>query len=461
MDNAEFWDTQEVWDKALHNVHAVICTPAILLQALNAGFVTMKGISLLVVDEAHHCVARSAPNATMRLHYHPFKKSESGHELPHILGLSASPITKKSSAEISELEANLDAKCKVPMQQLEEYTAFVNMPRVETLTFSEQPLPDPQLLISLVRIVSELQIADDPIVKMLRERDNFKSREKLEKIMQKNATPAMIELQSLLRSATTIHQVLGCWPCSAYIKACVRKLHAAVFSDTGLHLGADLPHHDSRLYMDASLNALQDQLAVDNTDVSEPENLSPKVIVLLKFLKKEFRESLRGLIFVESRNAAWALTEIINTHPATRNYKAFSFVGVSNPAYHGNFDLAQLHVQNENLERFRRGELNLCVATAVLEEGVDVPAMNLVVCFDERRNLRSFVQSRGRARQQSSKFVILRSELDLESKVKKWQALEAVMKEECEVSMRELEERQLIEGMNETGGTVFRVQATG
>ncbi|EXJ81721.1 hypothetical protein A1O1_07786 [Capronia coronata CBS 617.96] len=434
MDNAEFWNTQELWDKALHNIHAVICTPAILLQALNAGFVTMKGISLLVVDEAHHCVARSAPNATMRLHYHHFKTTDPAYELPHILGLSASPITKRSTAEITELEANLDAKCRAPMQQLEEYTAFVNMPQLKILTFDEHLEPAPDILTILSNIVSCLQVTDDPITKTLQESRHSKAQEDLENIRRKKATPAMTELRSLVRSASTIYEVLGSWACSAFVAACIRKLHVA-------------PLH-------ASLGLYCNNAAVAG-------NVSPKVDVLLNFLAKENRADLRGLIFVQARQTAWALTEVINNHPATRAYQAFSFVGLSNAAYQSTFDFAELRLQNENLERFRRGELNLCVATAVLEEGVDVPAMNLVICFDERPNLRSFVQSRGRARQQSSKFVILRSLVDFESKVKKWQALETAMKSECERTADDLEKRQNTEQGDEPDGSVFRVHSTG
>ncbi|EXJ77012.1 hypothetical protein A1O3_10169 [Capronia epimyces CBS 606.96] len=460
MDNAEFWDTQEVWDKALYNVHAVVCTPAILLQALNAGFVTMRTISLLVVDEAHHCVGKSASRTTMQLHYHSLKSSSATHELPCIMGLSASPITKKDKAEIRQLEVNLDAQCKFPVQQLEEYTAFVNLPQLETLTFGEQLLPPPTILTRLSQIVSNIQVADDPITKLLRESADYKAREKLEKILRKNATPAMMELQGLLRSATTIHRDLGSWACGAYITTCVRKLHAAVSHDTGLQLHAK-PPHDNRRFMDSSLQPLHGLLGPGHDHVPARENHSEKVQVLLDFLGREYRDSLRGLIFVQARHTAWALTAVINNDPAMQNYRAFSFVGVSNAAYQGTFDFAQLHAQNENLERFRRGELNLCIATAVLEEGIDVPAMNLVICFDERPNFRSFVQSRGRARQANSKFVLFRSQLEAPSKMKKWHDLELDMKEESESSIQQLEQRQRLEWIEEPDGTVFRVPSTG
>ena len=46
------------------------------------------------------------------------------------------------------------------------------------------------------------------------------------------------------------------------------------------------------------------------------------------------------------------------------------------------------------LRKFRKRELNLLIATSVLEEGVDVQQCNLVVKFDQPKDYRSYVQVR-------------------------------------------------------------------
>lgn len=50
----------------------------------------------------------------------------------------------------------------------------------------------------------------------------------------------------------------------------------------------------------------------------------------------------------------------------------------------------------------------MLIATSVAEEGMDIPAANCVVRFDEVQTPESLVQSRGRARQEDSTFVVMK-----------------------------------------------------
>ena len=52
--------------------------------------------------------------------------------------------------------------------------------------------------------------------------------------------------------------------------------------------------------------------------------------------------------------------------------------------------------------------MSVLLATSVAEEGMDVPAANCVVRFDEVQTAVSLVQSQGRARQEDSSFLLLK-----------------------------------------------------
>ncbi|EXJ54825.1 hypothetical protein A1O7_10166 [Cladophialophora yegresii CBS 114405] len=458
MDNAEYWTSLDIWQKVLHHVHVVVCTPAILQQALNHGFVAMKSMSLLVFDEAHHCVKDSPMNSIMRHHYHPKLVPETLHELPHILGLSASPITKKNRDEVSELENNLNATCKSPLQQLEEYTAFVNIPEPVILPHSPIPHHCSNLLSLLTAAVCAVNVEQDPVVAALRRSKDRYDQEKLEKIFKKQRTPAMEEMQALVRSCTDIQHNLGAWACDMFIKKCVENLELTSSRELE-SVATESPFAEKSVFIASTLNTLHLPLRMANLDLNTAGSVSSKVKLLVEFLQECYQPDLRCLIFVKTRPTAWSLSDIINSHPVTQDqYRAFSFVGVSNPAHRGVCDFAELHTQHDNLESFRRGELNVCVATSVLEEGVDVPAMNLVICFDERPNFRSFIQSRGRARQRESRFVMFP---EAALKRSQWQALEDEMNEDCRKSLESVEQRERIERVDEADGEVFRIASTG
>lgn len=52
-------------------------------------------------------------------------------------------------------------------------------------------------------------------------------------------------------------------------------------------------------------------------------------------------------------------------------------------------------------------QLNLLFATDVVEEGIHVPNCSFVIRFDLPKTVRSYVQSRGRARKNDSQYITM------------------------------------------------------
>ena len=65
--------------------------------------------------------------------------------------------------------------------------------------------------------------------------------------------------------------------------------------------------------------------------------------------------------------------------------------------------------QMTTIDKFRKSQINVLVATSVVEEGFDIPECNLVISFQEPQSLTKIVQLRGRARQAKSTYAVLAS----------------------------------------------------
>lgn len=57
--------------------------------------------------------------------------------------------------------------------------------------------------------------------------------------------------------------------------------------------------------------------------------------------------------------------------------------------------------------RFNDKEINVLITSEILEEGVDIQTCNYVIRYDTPKNFPSYVQSKGRARSNNSKFIVM------------------------------------------------------
>uniref|UniRef100_A0A2P2JM52 Endoribonuclease Dicer homolog 2 n=1 Tax=Rhizophora mucronata TaxID=61149 RepID=A0A2P2JM52_RHIMU len=77
-------------------------------------------------------------------------------------------------------------------------------------------------------------------------------------------------------------------------------------------------------------------------------------------------------------------------------------------------------------------QVNIIVATSILEEGLDVQSCNLVIRFDPSNTVSSFIQSRGRARMQNSDYLLMVKSGDssTHSRLEKYLASGEIMRKE-------------------------------
>jgi ERCC4-related helicase len=210
-------------------------------------------------------------------------------------------------------------------------------------------------------------------------------------------------------------------------------------------------------------NPLGSRYMITSTLVDHPDSLSDKAAKLVDLIGKQGLDTT-GVIFVKERVVVSVLFQILSTHPQTaERFKFATFVGLSNNVKRkaGIHELLDLESQNKSLEAFRVKQKDIIIATDVLEEGIDVTACNLVICFDPPQNLKSFIQRRGRARKKQSRFVIMQPCTSTRTKTDRWIQLEEEVSRLCQDEKRARETVLSVEDQDEILDLVLRDRSTG
>ncbi|KAI0203083.1 RNase3 domain-containing protein [Astrocystis sublimbata] len=440
-DNYETWSDARIWDDYLKNVRVVVSTYQILLDAISHAFVHLGQLSLIVFDEAHNCVKKHPGNKIME-RYKVCKSN--GVPCPAILGLTASPIMKSNLKGISIIEQSLDAVCKTPTIHREELQCAVKRP---TLAFVVVPIPGSppptKSMNDLASAYRNIDIYQDPYVLGLRDQATEKSKIMLGKILEKQDTFTMKQIKSMYNKATAIHKGLGPWAADYFLYEAVTQ-----FLDS---LNRNLTWFDTWDLEERRYTAK----ALQGVEVKPPQpfektgvlDTSAKFNALVQELQSA-PDDIRCIIFVEETVTVFVLAHMLSATPSISNrFRVGTLIGTSSYAARKR-DIGELNQVKgvQHLEDFRTGKLNLLVATSVAEEGIDVPACNLVVCWNSPPNVKSFIQRRGRARMENSRIILLLEDSSEQHQV--WLELEGVMKRCIEDDTRVAHELEELEALD-------------
>ncbi|KAF2262376.1 P-loop containing nucleoside triphosphate hydrolase protein [Lojkania enalia] len=467
-DDVDRWTDQNTWDTVLKNVRVVLSTHQVLLDALTHAFVKMSRLALIIFDEAHHCSQNHPANKIMKDFYKPFVQENSGFSAPRILGLTASPIMRANvkGGDLEKIEENLCSVAKSPKVYRSELIRFVHKPKLLKVTY---PLEDPSpsysdRLAVFLEAYNAYDLTTDPYIVELRRRirqGDEEASQKLRKVYEKFDTYCYNQLKSIVKKAKAIHDELGYSTTDWYLLQCISKYQNAFQnSDQQLYKWS----HQERDHLMKIFNRLLSQ----EDDINQPislKGLSRKVDTLVDILVTETRSEFTGLVFVEQRVWVAALAEILSTHPRTKDlFNLGTFVGSSQSFKRKTniADLAEPRNQQNILDDFRAGRKNIILATSALEEGIDVTSCHLVICFERPKNLKSFIQRRGRARKEMSKYIIMLSESDqIVGSPERWQALEQEMVNAYLSDVREVRAAEERERTDDQAEMFYKVPNTG
>lgn len=356
----------------------------------------------------------------------------------------------------------MNSIAKSPKLYRSELNRFVHKPHLLRVTYPTVPTEAQQstLLVALQGAYQQYDLKTDPYVVELRDkhRQGHDSSEALEKVFLSGKTYCKDQLRGLVTKAEATCEELGPSPTDWYLRKCIEKLVQSVE-------GMDQRLLDWSKGEKAHLSSILRCLLPPESDEVPPmslKNLSPKVESLIDVLVSEAGPDFTGLVFVKQRIWVAILSEILSVHPRTKDlFRIGTFTSTTSTMRKFSVaELASLRNEKNTLDDFRAGSKNLIIATSVLEEGIDISSCHLVICFERPENLKSFIQRRGRARRQESKYFIFEPNSCPTTK-DKWEKSEEEMKAAYLDDLRKVEEAEQREREDEEEVLYFEVPSTG
>ncbi|KAI0112057.1 RNase3 domain-containing protein [Nemania sp. FL0031] len=440
-DNVHTWSDTRIWDDYLKDVRVMVSTYQVLLDAVTHAFVQISRLCLIVFDEAHNCTGNH-PGSKIMERYRVQKNN--GMPCPAILGLTASPIMKSDINGIEKIEQTLDAVCKAPTVHREEFLSIVKRPTLSPVWIPNLgDRPPVSSIASLGKAFRNLNISQDPYILRLQGERTERNLYKLRKALEKRDTPVIKQMQSFYRKSVELHRQLGPWASEYFIyRAVTEFLSSAELDRTWFETwGTAEKQYLSNALQQVEIKHPRPFKGTTTLDVSD------KFITLVQELQST-PDNTRCIIFALETATVAVLAQMLSAETSlSSRFRVGSMIGTSNFAARKR-DLGELNRAKDygDLEDFRTGKLNLLVATSIAEEGIDVPACNLVICFNTPPNVKSFIQRRGRARMENSKIILLVEESS--EQYDTWLALEKMMKECYEDDTRVAQEMAELEGLD-------------
>lgn len=131
----DIWN-QSDWVKELKHIEVLVCTPEILRQLLERNIMSVETINCVILDECHHAFGNNPMAIACEL-LHSSSKYK-----PHMLGMTASPLSCKKGSIISKiLELEKTTRCKLvaPRSTLSELKEIIPVPKFFLLRYPVVP----------------------------------------------------------------------------------------------------------------------------------------------------------------------------------------------------------------------------------------------------------------------------------------------------------------------------------
>ncbi|CAJ0586802.1 unnamed protein product, partial [Mesorhabditis spiculigera] len=413
--HVEYHSSKEKFREFLEKNHIIVLTAQVFLDLMNHAFYDPDQTALLIFDECHHAMGKGHPYRQI------MERVRHISDRFRVLGLTASLINAQTKPalleqEIRKLESALNARVATSSNMTSKYGA------------------KPEEYLSTAYDYEYRKGLNKNVVDILEQQRLFVNNtltfhEDFDYDRRKVIHEAFNRTLAVLRQC-------GPW-CGWKVAQLMEKQMIAELKQPVL---PDKTRDFLRLAessMQTIKRILDPQMRPLKTFAAFEPYLPHKVYKLVEiFVDFEKKDELSAIVLVQQRTVAYALMILLKNlakHDKDLAYlKPDYIIGQAcGKGFANEEESMALHKRQQDcLRKFHKGELNIIVATNVLEEGIDVRQCNLVIKFDRPVDFRSYVQSKGRARKPGSKYVMLcevSEKPKLQADIEQYQEIEAIL----------------------------------
>jgi len=364
---------KEIWKTA----EFIFSTPQCIANDLRKNLYNLEEVSLLIVDECHRCLKNYAYNQVTQKY-----KEQSNN--PRVLGLTASPGGDKET--IQQVCKNLGISA-VEIRTRESYDV---KPYLQELDFEKIEIDFPAKFIEIRTLLEQIYNKKISELKNRKVLSGHPSKTILLKTQAK--------LMQNLKGRKDLNSMLAISTCAQALKIS----HALTLLET--QTVSSFISYLKDLFQQASDKKSKGvQKLVKDPAFTKAYSLAttlneehPKLKVLKETVKEQFKKDATSkiIIFAQFRETVLKISEELKKIPGIR---ADNFVGqaIKNHRKGGTTGLKQKE-QKAMIEEFKKGKINVLVATSIAEEGLDIPEVNEVIFYEPIPSAIRKIQRSGR-----------------------------------------------------------------
>ncbi|CAF2107810.1 unnamed protein product [Rotaria magnacalcarata] len=438
----DLWN-KEKWEYELENHQVLVFTAQVFLDLIDHANFSLKQINLIIFDECHHASGDDRYAALMNKHY------DNCPDPPRVLGLTASISSKKIKPDklfdnAKELEKTFRARIEIGSSRNEiiKHGTSVQVETILCSSYRDEIMKNNESLTIPFEILNfmyssiegylsannttyrklERDLTDTMLTTDYRG-DNIAAYNKQSTdytAFSQSQSVTIPQLKSYLKSVIEVGHELGLYGLLLFAKILRNRLKSSLVRLSMADSSARGIFDDMFQRLECLVEDILKNLWRLNQHRLEIL-FSPKVRKLLDRILKQQNENnkrSRCIVFVERVYTATMLSQILSNLASSQEppwhtpLKIKHVTGIK--ALFHDKPMTAKH-QRETIREFRSQNLNVLIATAVIEEGLDIPDCDLVIRFNKPNNFSSYMQSKGRARaKQNASYVLFMDESNVD-----------------------------------------------